>query len=533
MTRYSTLIVTLDTLLSINLSRNSPSDVSIYGDLRFVLELNWNNEQHFTLNYLCRNCHLSKFYTPLWKPYQNSQHFYKNLDNFQGQEFLTWDIELTGQPNTFYLVKYQFAQRDANRFIFPQLLALFHFSEKVNGTFHSCPGHPLSPTVKPTPNCLAGKMNFFFSTSDYDESFRNNHHRFYTDGRFEISFLTYNYLHPGSFVFTALIGPIGFEPLLVTIALLLGISTLCHLLFAHEKLSHPNFVLLFASPLLSQEVKMNSALNTPASLKGFALKFVFTTWLVYCLIVTEIYRGNVYKYLFLPSYTAPPQNFDQLINSLDYSVTTTPAKFKSITSPGSEHAAIFASMLEKFEPKSFIMCCPGRTSDILDLFVNLTTKPVAFVGATEYVQILEVLFRQVVGPGSSSTSSDVVMGNKVWILYDRPGLVEASDVFKGLVVSGILERSRKRLYGTWAEIYVRMSFHWSATMQRFSEMFGSGRGSERGDRRDVHVKVLRFRNVQGFFIILLIGVGFSLGVFIGEILWGKGRNRVVRFNQSL
>ncbi|OXA55748.1 hypothetical protein Fcan01_08635 [Folsomia candida] len=458
MTKSSILTLTSDTVVSINLSPNSLSDTSIYGDLRFVLEIHWENEQRFNVNYLSRNCHPSTFYTPVWKPFNNSSNnFYKNLNNFLRYELLSWDVDLTGQPNNFYLIKTQFANRDDNRFIFPQLLALFHLSEKLNATFHTCRGHPLAPTGKSPPKCFKRKMNFFFSASDYDgASFKNRHHRFYTDSRFEISFLTYNYLHPRNYAFAAIICPIGLELLLVTIALLFGISALCHLLFTYRKFSHPNFFLLFISPLLSQEVKMYSkcSRNTPA--KDFTFKLVITTWLVYCLIMTEVYRSNVYKYLFLPSYTTPPQNFDQLISSPDYAVITTSSKFKSITSPDSEHASIFAHMQPKFEKKYFIMCCSGGETDLVDLFKNLTTKPTAFVGATEYIQMLEVLFRQLIGTGSASASLDVVMGKKVWILYNRPGLIETLGVFKGLVVSGILERSRKRLHGTWAEVYVKM-----------------------------------------------------------------------------
>lgn len=315
LTTQITINVMEDIIISINVNPTKsnaaagfPSDPSTYGNLRFVIEVHL--RQKISL-FLCRICS-PEFYTGVWKRFRKFKSFERDrITNFHGYQLNAWNVEQVNQPNTHVRVKSQYGHRAYKRFIFPHILAMLHFSDKVNATFVSCPCHPTQ-----------ANLDFHFSTSDYHFSEVSSYpkhqyrQRFYTNDRFEITFITYNHLKPDSFK-NLLVNPIGYKCYLITIFIMLGICMFSYLFVSFEtkpRISVCTWIFVVTRPLLGQHVilpKISQRHKTP-------LNLVFFGWISYCLLLTELYRGNVYQHLFAPSYTSPPINFFQLINSPTY-----------------------------------------------------------------------------------------------------------------------------------------------------------------------------------------------------------------------
>lgn len=508
-------------LLAVNLNLNSsksPTDPTIYSDIRYVTEINFLQKTAF---FLCRSC-TPTFYKATWeRRFRQNRHF----TDFKKHLLLAWNSEQTiSIPNTFPTVQKLFQDRSLRRFMSPQLLALFHLAENLNATFISCPGQPLftsinSPNKKECDSSVTDKTtSFFFGTNDYlypdtvqGSSTLLRHHvsqRFYTDDQFEIGFLTYNFLQPTQHALALLVNPIGIKCVLITVLLILILSIFCHFVYPpnHNSLPLSHFPLIFLQTLFAQQD------HAVYKRYKFDRNFILTSWILYSFILTETYRGNVYKFLFSPTFVVPPANFARLVESPEYSSVTASDDFKSILFSKSEYSSLFNRTHNKFSYGSLQPVSLGLGEGLISLLKNMTTTPTAFIAAKEYIQICQEFFN-LAGKGLNefTMSSDVIRGKKVWILYDQPGVEESREVFNRLLVSGLLTRAKDQLSGSWAKAFLKIIVNASETLQKFV----AGKNHQNGNSHE-KIQVLRMEHVHGFFILLGIGAGISFVVFVLE-----------------
>lgn len=530
-----------DVFISVNLGNPhlGPFNTATYSDLRYVMEVS--NISPLKTVYLCRTCKTSKFYEGVWK--STGEGFLQKIKDFQGYQFLVRDVEQSIHFYPHSLVADHFANRHLRRFIFPELLALLHFADKYNATFLSCYAHPQSPERlrKDVGECRSVDemhLNFFFSTADHISSknkltISSYGQRFYTDGRFEITFLTYNNLQRGQRFMNLLVKPIGLQCLIATLLLYFGITLLCHLTFQKlaKSMDQP-FACLFLRPLLIQQA--NFPTKVDGECKSFSWNLIFMMWVLYCLLITETYKGNVYKYLFVPSHLSPPQDFQQLTSSVsNYEAITISNPLKSVILE-SEYSVVF-DRTRKLLPESFGNNSKkivkngtrkGGKSEIETIIEKLVTSRTAFVGAFEYIQVLEEFFHRLTGPSSITISSDFVAGSKVWILYDKPGVQEARETFSHLLVSGVLTRAKKMLFGSFAKQLVNQVLQSSSReVDRLLRILHTSMSSDYSKFSGGGVQKLRLDHVENFFVIFVVGLSVSFIGFLVEICTKFRMNR--------
>jgi hypothetical protein len=293
--------------------------------------------------------------------------------------------------------------------------------------------------------------------------------------------------------------------------------------FPSTKLSLSSAMLMAFRPLFVQTIEIPKNPTTSSNFTRIAIKLILVPWIFCCILLTEIYKGNIFSFLFIPSYDPIPRDFPNLISS-GYTIFVQTNSHRAITQD-EIYKEILRSKLYFTDLEKKFRLISLSIDDVGALYRQVARGNGILLAPIEYIILYERLFSVLIGQGSYQSSKDTISGHKVWLLFKRVSPAtgygiqeESSAIFRTLYEAGIYTFLRNMYYRGFGDSFMRGMFTIPGIREQFygthtpnaSESNASSSSSFPQDGP----KAIGLQHVNVFFVVLLVGLLAATQVFV-------------------
>jgi len=361
--------------------------------------------------------------------------------DFYGEQLLAISTDIAS-PTSSAVVDSILRFRNAYKFHLmpPEIMALVYFSKKFNASFIACPGSYSSLAKGSECRSIGGSnLDYFFSSSDFlneaqmaeGDLMLVKASRVYMDSPFEITFTGSLKTKFSKHLSNLLVRPTGNLALKITFSLGITLSTLIYLFlryFTNNTIKRQRIssvgLFIFRS-LVSQCVEKPKAFGTNNF--RLSLNLLILPWMFSCLILMEIYKGNIFGYIFRPPFQDIPNDFRSLIVS-KFKPLSQSQVWKSLDKDKDfKRILISQAYSAQLQPKiEFVKA--DSLEDLGIIYRRLVKEDTVLLANKESIVMFESIFDLVNGASSYQGSKEVIATNKFWTVTHR--LLTRSDVDK-------------------------------------------------------------------------------------------------------